>query len=344
MIDNLSLESIVNQININQILKSKIKRILITGISGFIGNYLLAALMSVRSKKFEIYGIDRVKPDLNFENKNNHLLKFYQKDLSIIRKINLPNKLDLIIHLAGIPSPTYYKKYPLKTFYLNSDLTKILLERSKIDNSKMIYFSSSEIYGDPEKKFVPTKESYNGNASSIGERSCYDESKRSGETYSYIYKKYYNVDCKIIRPFNFYGNGMKQNDKRIIPQFFSNAINNKDLVVFNKGTQTRSYCNIIDAVPILLSVIFCGSSFVYNVGNNSEEISALNLGKKIRSIFNKRPNIKKRPYPKSYPSDEPKRRCPNLEKLKKEFKYKPKVSLDFGLRLFKDYALDHFKK
>jgi UDP-glucuronate decarboxylase len=97
-------------------------------------------------------------------------------------------------------------------------------------------------------------------------------------------------------------------------------------------------------VPIILSIIFCGKSFVYNVGNDSEEISALNIAKKIKSIFKKKLYIKKKPYPKSYPSDEPKRRCPDLQKLINEFNYKPNVSLDIGLKLFKDYALNYFKK
>ena len=124
--------------------------------------------------------------------------------------------LDLIIHLAGIPSPTYYKLEPLKTFYLNSELTKIFLEFSKKKKTKFVFFSSSEIYGNPDKYNIPTKEDYEGRVSSVGDRSCYDE-KKSGRTYN-IYRSLYKIDAKIIRPL-ILGNGMKLNDK-VIPQFF----------------------------------------------------------------------------------------------------------------------------
>ena len=111
--------------------------------------------------------------------------------------------MDMIIHLAGIPSPTYYKKHPFKTYYLNSDLTQVFLDYAKKNKSRFVYFSSSEIYGNPDAKNIPTKESYEGRVSSVSDRSCYDESKRSGETFSYMYKEYYNLNVKIIRPFFF---------------------------------------------------------------------------------------------------------------------------------------------
>ena len=128
-------------------------------------------------------------------------------------------KLTHIINLAGIPSPTDYKRKPLETIYLNSELTKTLLKYCKSKKIKLTYFSSSEIYGNPIKNKIPTDEKYNGNVSSIGPRSCYDESKRLGETYCYVYRKYFGVKCNIIRPFNIYGPGMKKNDERIIPNF-----------------------------------------------------------------------------------------------------------------------------
>ena len=155
------------------------------------------------------------------------------------------------------------------------------MKKSKKDNSKFVYFSSSEIYGNPTYDQIPTKETYNGYVSSISDRSCYDESKRMGETLTYIYKTKFAVDCKIIRPFNFYGNGMKYNDKRIIPQFFYQAINTKKITVFDNGKQTRTYCHIYDAVMMILKIIFSGKQFVYNVGNSNEEISAEKIAKKI---------------------------------------------------------------
>ena len=316
----------------------KQKKILITGCSGFIGQYLLESLSFLNIKKQNIiHGIDIIKPKKKIKN-----FIFFKRNLLKITQKSIPNyKYDYIIHLAGIPSPTYYKKNPLGTIFLNSNLAEILLKKAKKDKSKFIYFSSSEIYGNPEKKLIPTPETYNGYVSSISDRSCYDESKRMGETLTYVYKNKFNVNCKIIRPFNFYGNGMRYNDKRIIPQFFYQAINTKKLTVFDNGKQTRTYCHIYDAVIMILKVIFSGKKFVYNVGNPSEEISAEKIARKIAKKFNKIKILKVK-YPKNYPSDEPRRRCPNMNNFIKEFKYKAKVNLDTGLELFKEFAVKKY--
>lgn len=330
-------EFILESVDINEIPFGK--KILITGCSGFIGYYLVKCLAETfENKKLRIYGIDKI--NINEKIKN---FTFYKMDLYNLKKNNIPNiKFDYIIHLAGIPSPVYYKKYPLRTIYLNAELTRELLEISKVKKSKFIYFSSSEIYGNPSKKFVPTNENYNGNVSSISDRSCYDESKRMGETYSYIYKENFNVDVKIIRPFNFYGEGMRLNDERIIPRFFSQVFNNKPITIFSKGGQTRTYCHIFDAIAMILKIIFKGKKFVYNVGNPDEEISASNLAKKIQKIYKKSSKAIRIPYPKNYPSDEPMRRCPSIKSFRSEFNFKPKITLNKGLEYFKEYAKNNF--
>ena len=317
------------------------KKILITGSSGFIGKYLVRCLIEVfKEKKLKVYGIDRIGS--NISNKN---YQFFKKDLYKLNRRNIPNlKFDYIIHLAGIPSPVYYKQFPLRTIYLNSELTRELLEISKKNKSKFIYFSSSEIYGNPFKGFIPTKESYLGNVSSISDRSCYDESKRMGETFTYIFKNNFNVNAKIIRPFNFYGDGMRFNDERIIPRFFNQSYQNKNLTVFSNGKQTRSYCHIFDAVVMMINIIFKGNKFVYNVGNPSEEVSADLLARKIIKVTkNKFVKINKISYPKNYPSDEPKRRCPSIKNFTSEFKFRPKIKLLKGLEYFNEYAKLNFK-
>ena len=159
MIDNTTHNKILEYLDKKIIYQSKIKNILITGCGGFIGGYLVSALLSKKFKGyFKIYGYDIISPKL--DKKSVFIKNFFFKkvDLTKKRSFFLNKKIDLIIHLAGIPSPKYYKKFPLKTFYLNSDLCKILLDFSKKKKAKFIYFSSSEIYGSPDKKNIPTPE------------------------------------------------------------------------------------------------------------------------------------------------------------------------------------------
>ncbi len=341
--DKESINQIIKILDFKNLRKSKINKILITGCSGFIGTYLINTLLHKDlNKNLQIYGLDIIRPNL-FINKSNQF-KFIKRDLFNIKSFSMKKSLDLIIHLAGIPSPTYYKLEPLKTFYLNSELTKIFLEFSKKKKCKFVFFSSSEIYGNPDKKNIPTKEEYEGRVSSVGDRSCYDESKRAGETYTWIYRNLYKIDAKIIRPFNFYGNGMKKEDKRVIPQFFKTAINKEIIYPFGNGKQTRSYCHIIDAIPQIINVSFFGKNFIYNIGNSSEELSANTLAKHVKkSLQNKKIKIMNKSYPKSYPSNEPLRRCPDISKLKKEFNYKPKIDIQKGIQMFSSYAKQKFK-
>ena len=315
--------------------------ILITGSMGFISRNFIEKILLKDSSVSKIYGVDYIETLINSP-KYQH----YKYDLSDNTLDNLPNDIfdvDLIIHTAGIPSPKFYKIEPFKTMILNYDVTRLLLERMN-KNTKFIYFSSSEIYGNPDPTNIPTKETYNGYVSSIGDRSCYDESKRLGETVCYLFKNYRNKTVKIIRPFNFYGNHMKENDNRIVPRFMSQAINNQDITVFSKGVQTRSYCNIDDAIVMIRNICFEGKGFVYNVGNMDEEITANELAKKILEIVpNSRSKIVNINYPNEYPKDEPMRRCPNIDRYYNEFNEKPKINLEAGLDNFYQYAKENWK-
>ena len=199
-----TIYQISKKINFERINKCKIENILINGSSGFIGTYLVNSLLMNKKRKLRIYGIDKFKPNILVNNKN--YFHFYERDLMNLRFFKFKKKLDLIIHLAGIPSPTYYKKKPFETFYLNCELAKIFLDLAYKKKSKFVYFSSSEIYGNPDKNNIPTKENYEGRVSSVGDRSCYDDSKRAGETYTKMFKDIYEVSIGVFC--NFYGKGL----------------------------------------------------------------------------------------------------------------------------------------
>ena len=319
------------------------KRVLITGGNGFLGSYFVETFKSYNNflkdpiKLFIMDTSSILKPtkDSNFT--------FIKKDVS--KKFSFNRKVDIVIHAAGIASPFYYRKKPIETLEVAINGTRNCLDIARKNKAKFIFFSSSEIYGDPDDSNVPTKETYRGNVSSLGPRACYDESKRVGETLCYIYKYYYNLHTNIIRPFNVYGPGMNQKDYRIFPNFISNIINGKKINVYGSGNQTRTYCYITDALEGFLRVLYFGKpGEVYNIGNNKPEVSVKNIYNIFQKIYDKEIKANFIKHPKSYPNDEPQRRCPNLKKAEKHLSYHPKIKLEYGLQKFLDWAKINYKK
>jgi len=235
--------------------------------------------------------------------------------------------------LAGIASPFIYKKYPIETLSVSYEGVLNLLKKTKKDKSKFIFFSSSEIYGNPDKKNLPTKETYYGNVNSFGPRSCYDEGKRIGETLCYIFKTYHKCEIKIIRPFNIFGPLMAKNDYRIIPNIINKIKLKKNILIHGDGKQTRTFCYITDAMIGFLKVIFKKSSKqIFNIGNPYNEISMNDLIKIFDKILRKKNKFSHISYPNHYPADEPRRRCPDINLAKKMLKYNPTVSVESGIK------------
>ncbi len=315
------------------------KTLLISGGSGFLGSHFLAVLArlnkTVFTKPCKVITLDnyvtgtRKNPlgDIMDEN-----FTFLKGDICAPLQVDGP--VDYIIHMAGIASPVYYIKYPLETIHTATIGTENLLKLAREKKSKkFLFFSSSEIYGDPAPESVPTPETYKGNVSSIGPRACYDESKRLGETLCMVYHSLYKVPVVIVRPFNVYGPGMKQEDRRVIPQFLSCAFAGRPLPIHGSGLQTRSYCYITDAlVGFFKTLIGKTSGEVYNIGSHEGETSLVNLANTIAGVLDRKLKIAKIPYPAEYPSDEPNRRCPDITKARKELRYEPEVDLETGLR------------
>lgn len=320
------------------------KTIVITGAAGFLGRYFLSVFTRANQSleiPIKMIGIDNYitsneeYSESNFRNLPN--LEWIYGDALIASQ--LPNRFDYILHAAGIASPQHYRANPLLTIDVTINVTRLLLERAKTDNSRMIFFSSSEIYGDPAPEFVPTAEDYRGNVSVRGPRACYDESKRLGETLCWIYQTYYNTQVFVVRPFNVYGPGMVPTDYRVLPNFASSIKKGIALKVYGDGLQTRTFCYVTDAIIGFLRVLLdAPEPDVFNIGNPKPEISILELVREIEIVLGKRIELVKQDYPESYPADEPSRRCPNISKAQSIINFQPKITLKEGLSRFFDWT------
>lgn len=327
------------------------KTILITGAAGFLGRYFMSLFNLVNVKHPDnpvtIVALDNYITSSNSEDqpwqKTSPSIEWIYGDASI--GAQLPNKFDYIIHAAGIASPEHYRARPLETIMVAVDVTRALLEKAKSDKSRLLFFSSSEIYGDPFPEFIPTSESYRGNVTSRGPRACYDESKRMGETLCWVYETYFDVHACIVRPFNVYGPGMMPRDYRVLPNFATALFKKESLRVYGHGKQTRTFCYITDAITGFLYVLLDSKKAdVFNVGNPEPELTMIDLAEKFAKIAKSAEGYELIGYPSSYPEDEPNRRCPNIDKMKSELNFQPKVSLDEGLARFISWSQANYSE
>ena len=324
------------------------KTFLITGATGFIGRYLIAALLNFNKttkRPFSIVAIDNhitsQHPSIVESLKTDPNVEYIYGDAKI--GAELPNKFEYIIHAAGIASPEHYLANPLQTIDVTVNATKHLLEKARSDNAKMLFFSSSEIYGEPDSRFIPTSEDYRGNVSCRGPRSCYDESKRLAETLCWIYSHYYKVKIDVVRPFNIYGPGMMPSDYRVMPNFANAIARSEEMTIYGTGKQTRTFCYVTDAIVMMFKILILGNeSDVYNIGNPTPEISIFDLAQKIKNVTKTDVGIKIIEYPNKYPKDDPSRRCPNISKFTSKFNDKPMVDLDSGIEKFFNWAKKNY--
>lgn len=318
------------------------KNVLITGAAGFLCAYFLD-IFAHYNKTHSANPINILATD-NFLAGVPARLQAFQnvpgiriQQHDVLTSLADKTKFDYIIHGASVASPIYYRKFPIETIDANVNGTWNMLRRAQADASKaVLYFSSSEIYGDPDPAHIPTAESYWGNVSSMGPRACYDESKRLGETLAYNYFHQYQTPVKIVRPFNVYGPGQRLNDGRIVPDLMAAGLENRDIVLYSDGTPTRSFCYARDFLAGTLLVLLEGNpAEAYNVGND-EEISirevanrmckaAAELGRSINIAFESSADS-------NYLTHNPNRRCPNLGKMKAQFNWQPQVSVAEGLK------------
>lgn len=323
------------------------KNVVVTGSSGFLGKYFIKVMSEYNletQNKINIIGVDNYVTSHN-KIKNNI---FYGKNIEIINGDatlikHLNYKFDYIIHAAGIASPENYQKFPLETIDVSTNVLRELLEIAKRDKCRMLFFSSSEMYGDPTADNIPTKESYRGNVSCHGSRAPYDESKRLGETICWVYQTYFDVFVSIVRPFNVYGPGMMPNDYRVFPNFAKNLLAGESLKVYGNGEQTRTFCYITDAIIGFFKVLIDSAKpDVFNIGNPNPEIKLTDLANLIISLIKPDASLEIVNYPKSYPDNEPNRRCPDISKYETLFSFNPKISLEEGILRFYEWAKLHY--
>jgi UDP-glucuronate decarboxylase len=319
------------------------KTVLITGGRGFLGRYFTEALVklnkTLEKNPVRIVSLDNFITAGKFghEALSDVNYKFIEHD--IIQPLKIDEKVDYILHCAGIASPFYYRAHPLKTLDVAVTGLRNMLDLAARDHARILFFSSSEIYGDPDPKYVPTDENYRGNVSCLGPRACYDESKRLGETLCRIYHTELGVKTNMVRPFNVYGPGMQEKDYRVLPNFASRIKGNLPIKVYGTGNQTRTFCYITDAIVGFFRALVKGvPGEPYNIGNPSPEVSMMELVKHIEGVLRKPLKVDVVNYPDSYPADEPNRRCPDIKKASLQLGYEPKVSLDDGLGRFLRWA------
>lgn len=315
------------------------KTILLTGGRGFLGRYFMKVFEQlnegVLQKPCELVVLD----SLITAGKDGSVIetiphcRFIQHD--IIEPFQTRDKFDYIVHAAGIASPFYYRAYPLKTLEVATSGTKNMLELANEQRARIIFFSSSEIYGDPDPRAVPIQESYRGNVSCQGPRACYDESKRLGETLCYIYHEQFGVSVSTVRPFNVYGPGMQESDYRVLPNFANRIKAGLPLHIYGNGNQTRTFCYISDAIVGFLRTLVKGvPGEAYNIGNPDPEVSMLQLAQIIEKVLGRKIEYNLATYPDSYPADEPQRRCPDIRKARLQLGYDPRVPIEDGLARF----------
>jgi UDP-glucuronate decarboxylase len=305
---------------------------LVTGGGGFIGVNLISYLIN-KYNNCKIICVDNfISSNKNniLKIKNNFQNQIYILEINIIDlnfnflKNNFNFNIDKIFHLACIASPKIYQDNSLQTLdtcYLG---TKNILDIAKNYNARIVFSSTSEVYGDPEIKVQ--NEEYRGNVNTIGIRSCYDEGKRIAETLCFEYQKEFNVNVGIIRIFNTYGPFMNPNDGRVIPNFINQCLKNENITIYGNGEQTRSFCFISDLIDGLNKMININYFGPFNLGNDID-FTINQLALIIKDITNSKSNI----IYQDLPQDDPILRKPNIKKAFDNLNWKPSTNLRDGL-------------
>jgi UDP-glucuronate decarboxylase len=307
------------------------KRILVSGGAGFLGNNLCKRLIKEGHYVIcldNLYtGFKRNIEDLiehdNFEFVEHDIIEPYFCDV------------DQIYNLASPASPPHYQEDPIKTTKVNVIGSLNMLGMAKKNKAKILQASTSEVYGDPAVH--PQVESYWGNVNTIGIRSCYDEGKRCAESLFFDYHRQHNVDIKVMRIFNTYGPFMNPEDGRVVSNFIMQALRGIDITIYGDGSQTRSFCFVDNLIDGMIRLMNSRDGFTgpVNIGNPSE-FTIKELAEKVVELTGSKSQI----IYKELPQDDPLQRKPDISLAKKELSWEPDIVLEDGLRV----TIEYFKR
>jgi len=303
-------------------------RIVVTGGAGFIGSHLADRLVG---EGHEVIALD------NFSTGHGrniaHLLgnerfKFIHYDVT--QYIYVDGPVDVIFHLASLPSPVDYLKKPIPTLKVGALGTHKTLGLARAKNALFLLASTSEVYGDPQVH--PQPEDYWGNVNPVGPRGVYDESKRFAEALTMAYHRYHGLDTRIVRIFNTYGPRMRPRDGRVVSNFIVQALQNEPITIYGNGSQTRSFCYASDEVEGIYRLFMKGDSDPTNVGN-PDEYTVRELAEMVRELTRTSAPLVERPLPE----DDPKIRKPDITRARTMLGWEPKVGIRDGLQKTIDY-------
>jgi len=321
-VNEQDLNSITSRVDVDQF---KNKTVLLIGSNGFLGNWFVDLFEHL---KVEYLAFDpSINPEHDINNKE--------------ALMSLP-RYDYVINCAGIASPEKYMKQPVLTMDISYIGTRNVLDYVREKNvESVIMFSSSEVYGTPDPRAIPTKETYIGAIPTMSNRSCYDIGKQVLETLCNIYYNEYNVPVKVVRPFNFYGTYMGINDNRVLSNWMRAHLRQEKIKIYGDGKQTRTFCYAGDGIAMITQLLLSGKDGeIYNVGNPSPELNMIELADKFYESLGVEPNYDLISYPDDYPSDEPLRRCPNIDKVVAQTNIIPTVDFKTGIIRMLEYFLN----
>ena len=305
------------------------------GGAGFLGSHLVDKLMN---KGYDVICVDNL-----FSGSKHNVYEWFGHPHFEFMRHDVCNPLyvevDEIYHLACPASPVFYQDNPIKTIKTCFMGTMHMLGLAKRINARILFTSTSEVYGDP--KVHPQTEEYWGHVNPIGIRSCYDEGKRISETLMFEYKRMHNVDIAVARIFNTYGPRMLENDGRVVSNFICQALKNEEITIYGDGSQTRSFCYVDDQIDGLIKLMESKETGPINIGNPNE-YTIKQLAQTIVSIANNKYNKSKSKLAyKPLPSDDPKKRKPDITKAKKYLNWEPNIQLKQGIDATMKYFYEH---